>query len=48
MSEIPGGGIPRETRDARVSNAGDGPAIPVAAPTTAALEAHLAPYAAHA
>ncbi|AHI63821.1 deoxyguanosinetriphosphate triphosphohydrolase [Burkholderia thailandensis] len=48
MSEIPGGSIPRETRDARPARAGGGQAIPVAAPTTAALEAHLAPYAAHA
>ncbi|MCV9974097.1 deoxyguanosinetriphosphate triphosphohydrolase, partial [Burkholderia pseudomallei] len=48
MSEIPGGRIPRETSDARVSNAGDRQAIPVAAPTTAAHAAHLGPYAAHA
>lgn len=48
MSEIPGGSIPRETRDARPARAGGGQTIPVAAPTTAALEAHLAPYAAHA
>ncbi|AIO68189.1 deoxyguanosinetriphosphate triphosphohydrolase [Burkholderia oklahomensis] len=47
MSEIPGG-IPRETRDAQPARAGGERAIPVAAPTTAALEAHLAPYAAHA
>ncbi|KVN19422.1 deoxyguanosinetriphosphate triphosphohydrolase [Burkholderia sp. MSMB1552] len=48
MSEIPGGSIPHETRDARPARAGGEQAIPAPAPTTAALEAHLAPYAAHA
>nr|WP_082709970.1 deoxyguanosinetriphosphate triphosphohydrolase [Burkholderia sp. TSV86] len=51
MSET-SGSIPSQARgdshDARHARIGEAGCVPVAAPTTAALEAHLAPYAAHA